>query len=158
VLFTDKGMLVADSVPVGLMPKDERGWVPVTASLTELKGPQGATQVRAVGLFADESEVFYLGRIRLLEDKRPVEAAINAEPLFVSPNALITFSVSLRGGAVDPIISWDFDKSDGIQQQAFGQEVKYLYKKPGDYLVTCTITDKAKVRPPVTATVGIKVE
>ncbi len=158
VLFTDKGQLVADDVPVGIFPKDERGWTPVTVSLAQLKGPQGATQVRAVGIFSDESEVFYLGRVRLIEDNRPVDVTVKAEPLFARPDQVITFTASLRGGPVAPIISWDFDKSDGIQQQAFGPEVKYLYKKPGDYQITCTVTDKAKVRAPASATVGIKVE
>ena len=158
MLFTDRGMLVADAVPIGYGPRDERGWVPVTVSLGQLKGPEGATQVRAVGVFAGNSDVFYLGRVRLIEDRRPAEATIKAEPLFARPNQVITFTVSLRGGHIAPIISWDFDKTSGIQQQAFGPEVRYLYNKPGDYLVTCTITDKAKVRPPVTATVGIKVE
>jgi hypothetical protein len=158
VLFTDKGQLVADDVPVGVFPKDERGWTPVAVSLAQLKGPRGATQVRAVGIFSDQSEVFFLGRIRLIEDKRPVEVTVKAEPLFAKPDQVITFTASLRGGPVAPTISWDFDKSDGIQQQAFGLQVKYLYKTPGDYQVTCTVTDRAKVRPPATATVGIKVE
>jgi hypothetical protein len=158
VLFTDKGMLVADAVPIGFDPRDERGWAPVAASLSEFKGPKDATQVRAVAVFADESEVFYLGRIRLIEDKRPVEPTLTAEPLFANLNQAVTFSVALRGGPVDPIISWDFDKSNGIQKQAFGREVKWLYKNPGDYLVTCTITDKAKVRAPATAIVGIRAE
>ena len=158
VLFTDKGMLVADAVPIGFEPRDERGWAPVSVPLAGFKGPKDATQVRAVAVFADESEVFYLGRIRLIEDKRPVEATITAEPLFANLNQLVTFSVALRGGPVDPISSWDFDKSNGIQKQAFGHEVKWLYKNPGDYMVTCTITDKAKVRAPATATVGIRAE
>jgi hypothetical protein len=158
VLFTDKGMLVADAVPIGFEARDERGWAPVAVSLAEFKGPKDATQVRAVAVFADESEVFYLGRIRLIQDKRPVEATVTAEPLFANLNQLVTFSVALRGGPVDPVISWDFDKSNGIQKQAFGREVKWLFKSPGDYLVTCTITDKAKVRAPATAAVGIRAE
>jgi len=158
VLFTDAGMLIVDAAPIGEMPKDERGWMPVTVPLSKLKGPKGATQVRAVGVFADESEVFYLGRIRLLRDSKPLEVTIKAEPLYARPNQVIQFGATLRGGAVDPQIAWDFDKQDGIQQQALGKEVKYLYKKPGDYLVTCTVTDKTGVRAPATKAVGIKVE
>jgi PKD repeat protein len=71
---------------------------------------------------------------------------------------VIQFEATLRGGTVDPQISWDFDKQDGVQQQALGKSVKFVYKKPGDYLVTCTVTDKAGVRTPVTKVVGIKVE
>jgi hypothetical protein len=53
---------------------------------------------------------------------------------------------------------WDFDKADGIQQQAVGSTVKYLYEEPGDYLVTCTVSDRDGVRSPVTKGIGIKVE
>ncbi len=158
VLFTDRGQMIANAVPVGVIPKDDRGWIPVTVPLSQMKGAPGATKVRAVGVFADESDVFYLGRVRLLADSRPVDVTVKAEPLFARPNQLIEFSASLRGGAVDPQISWDFDKADGIQQQALGSEVKFLYKEPGDYLVTCTVTDKAGVRAPATAVVGIRVE
>jgi hypothetical protein len=157
-LFTDKGMLVADAVPIGFESRDERGWAPVNVSLGEFKGPKDATQIRAVGLFADQSEVFYLGRMRLIEDRRPVEATVTAEPLFARGNQVIAFSVALLGGPVDPVISWDFDKSNGIQQQAFGRQVKWLYRNPGEYQVTCTISDRAKVRAPASATVGIRVE
>jgi len=150
--------MIANAVPVGAMPKDDRGWMPVTVALSEMKGAQGAAQVRAVGVFADESDVFYLGRVRLLADSKPVEVTVKAEPLFARPNQLIELSASLRGGPVDARIFWDFDKGDGIQQQGLGQEVKYVYKEPGDYLVTCTVTDKAGVRAPATATVGIRVE
>ena len=158
VLFTDEGMLIADSVPIGEMAKDEKGWTPVSVPLSKLKGPHGAKQVRAVGIFANESDVFYLGRVRLLRDSKPVELTVKAEPLYARPKQVIQFEATLRGGTVDPQISWDFDKQDGVQQQALGKTVKFVYKKPGDYLVTCTVTDKAGVRTPVTKVVGIKVE
>lgn len=158
VLFTDAGQMIAHAVPVGVMPKDERGWLPVTVALSQMKGASGAKQVRAVGIFADESDVFYLGRVRLLADSKPVEVTVKAEPLFARTDEVVTFEASLRGGAVDPRISWDFDKGDGVKQEALGKEVKYVYKTPGDYLITCTVTDKAGVRAPATATVGIRVE
>ena len=158
VLFTDRGQMIASAVPVGAIPKDERGWSPVAVALSQMKGAEGATKVRAVGIFADESDVFYLGRVRLLADSKPVEVTVKAEPLLARPDQLIEFSASLRGGAVDARISWDFDKRDGIRQEALGREVKYVYKEPGDYLITCTVTDKAGVRAPATTTVGIRVE
>jgi len=158
VLFTDRGMIVADPVPVGLLPKDNRGWTPVAVPLSQFQGVQDATTVRAVGIFADESDVFYLGRARLIIDHTPVDVTAKAEPSITLPDQLITLSAELRGGPIVPRISWDFDQSDGIQEQALGPSVKCLYKKPGDYLVTCTVTDRAGVRSPVVKAVGIRIE
>ena len=150
--------MIASAVSLGAISKDERGWSPVTVALSQMKGAEGATKVRAVGIFADESDVFYVGRVRLLSDSKPVEVTVKAEPLFSRPDQIVEFAASLRGGSVDARVSWDFDKRDGIREQALGMEVKYVYKEPGDYLVTCTVTDKAGVRAPATATVGIRVE
>ena len=158
VLFTDKGELIADNVPVARGSQDDRGWYPVSASLEQMSGPKDATKVRAVGIFSDESDVFYLGRVSLVEDNKPVEVTVKAAPLMARPEQVIEFTATLRGGPVEAVISWDFDKKDGLTQQAVGPEVKYLYKESGDYIVTCTVTDKDGVRKPAVGSVGIRVE
>lgn len=158
VLFTDAGMMIGESTPIGVLPKDDHGWLPVVLALSQLKGAEGAATVRAVGVFADQAEVFYLGRVSLLVDRRPVEVTVNAEPLFTRTNRIVEFTASLRGGAIHPEFSWDFDDRDGIQKQALGDSVKYMFKEPGNYLVTCTATDRSGARSPIAETVGIRVE
>ncbi len=158
VLFTDQGPMIADSVPVGVMPKDAQGWVPVTVPLSQMENIESASTVRAVGVFADESDVFYLGRVGLLVDRNPVEVTVSADPSITRVNRVIEFSAELRGGPINPRFSWDFDKSDGIQEQALGAKVKHVYKKPGDLLATCTVTDRAGVQPEVAKSMGIRVE
>ncbi|UCC67988.1 MAG: hypothetical protein JSV79_12890, partial [Armatimonadota bacterium] len=49
VLFSDQGMTIADSVPVDVMPKDKHGWTRVSIPLSQFKGIEGATSLRAVG-------------------------------------------------------------------------------------------------------------
>jgi hypothetical protein len=158
VLFTDRGMLVADPVPVGVLGTDERDWIRVSAALSRFRGAEGAGTLRAIGVFADDSDVFYLGRARLVVDKTPVRAALQAGPTISRVDQIINFSLQLRGGPIDPEVSWDFDDSDGVQEQAVGDKVKYAYKAPGDYMATCTVTDRAGVRSPIVNTVGIHVE
>ncbi len=158
VLFTDQGPMIADSVPVGVMPKDAQGWVPVTVPLSQMENIESASTVRAIGIFADESDVFYLGRVGLLVDRNPVEVTVSANPSITRINRVIEFSAELRGGPINPRFSWDFDKSDGIQEQALGAKVKHVYKKPGDLLATCTVTDRAGVQPEVAKSIGIRVE
>jgi len=150
--------MIADAVPIREDDRDERGWVPVSVALASLRGLEGATQVRAVGLFTDEAEVFYLGRVRLIEDEQPAEVSVVATPQFARPNQVVEFTAKLRGGVIDPLITWDFDKTDGITEQAVGREVKFVYKEAGNYMVTCRVTDKAGIRKETTASVGIRVE
>jgi len=158
VLFTDQGVMVADPVTVGLMPNDERGWVPVSVPLSSFRGAEDANNVHAVGVFADESDVFYLGRVSLIVDHTAVRATVTAEPGITQVNQLIEFSASLRGGTIDPKISWDFDDDDGLQEEAFGPKVRYVYHEPGDYLVTCTVTDRSGARLPIVESTGVHIE
>ena len=59
---------------------------------------------------------------------------------------------------MDPKISWDFDDGNGLQEEAFGPKVRYLYHEAGDYLVTCTITARTGARPPIVQTTGVHIE
>jgi hypothetical protein len=158
VLFTDAGELVADPVPVVATTKDKRGWIPVTVSLSQFKGTREAKTVRAVGIFADQSDKFYLGQMSLMIDHTPPKIAVKANPGVARTKELIDFTTELSGGPVDARVSWNFGDANEGEAQAFGSHVKYIYQKPGDYLVTCTVSDKAGVRKPVTASTGIHVE
>ena len=158
VLFTDAGAMIADGVPVDGSIKDARGWIPVSIALSDFRGAPGSQKVRAVGIFADESDVLYVGRVSLLVDRSVVRATLTASPSVARVGEMIEFSVTLKGGPIRPLISWDFDRADGIQREAVGGKVKYVYKSPGDYLATCTITDKAGVRAQMTEQIGVHVE
>jgi hypothetical protein len=158
VLFTDQGTMMADSPLVGLAPKDQRGWVPVTVALSGFHGAEGAKSLQAVGIYADQADVFYVGQVRLISDRTEVKAVVKAEPSITRTGQVIDFSVNLSGGPEDAEVSWDFDKSDPGKHLAAGRQVKYIYQKPGDYLVTCTIEDRAGVRQPLVKTAGVHVE
>ena len=114
----------------------------------------------AAQLCADQADSFYLGRIRLLSDQTPMKVTVKVTPSITATGRMIECSAALAGGAIelDPEFAWDFDQSDGLQKQAVGRQAKYIYKEPGDYLVTCTVTDRAGVREPVSETVGVRVE
>jgi hypothetical protein len=158
VLFTDQGTMMADSPAVGLAPNDERGWVPVTVALASFHGGEWGKSLEAIGIFANQADTFYLGRVRLIVDRTEVKPLVTANPSITRTGQLISFAANLSGPAEDAEVSWDFDKADPGKHLAAGRFVKYIYKKPGDYLVTCTIEDRAGVRPPVVKTIGVHVE
>jgi hypothetical protein len=158
VLYTDAGTMVANEVPIAEGVKDDRGWYRVSWPVARFSQAAGATQVQAVGLFSDEAEVFYLGQVRLLIDRQAVKAAVKAEPGVTKTGAVVEFSTELTGGAIDPEVTWDFDEGNGVQKQAVGPKVKYVFKKPGDYIVTATIADRSGIQPEVKKTTGVRVE
>jgi len=158
VLFTDKGSMVANEVPMAQTVKDSRGWYRVYYPLSRFSGATGATTLRAVGLFADESEAFYLGQIRLVIDKTQVKSTLKAEPAITQTGKVVEFSVGLTGGNIDPDIAWDFDESDGVRKQAVGDKVKYVFRKAGDYVVTAVIEDRSGVQEPMRKKIGVRVE
>jgi len=157
-LFTDAGPLATDSAPVATMEKDRRGWVPVMVPLSQFTGIAEAKTVSAIGVYADQADVFYLGRVRLVIDHTAVRAMVKAEPSITVINRIVEFTAEVSGGTIDPECAWDFDDADGIQKQAVGSKAKFVFKKPGDYLVTCTIADRAGVRQPLVKTIGVHVE
>jgi PKD repeat protein len=42
---------------------------------------------------------------------------------------------------------WDFDNSNGIQEEAAGTRVMNVYTQPGDYEATVTISDATGASP-----------
>jgi len=158
VLYTDKGVMIANEVPLEQAVKDDRGWYRVSWPLTRFSPAEGATQLQALGFFSDEADTFYLGQVRLLVDHQAVKATLKAEPSIATTARVIGFSIELTGGQIDPDIAWDFNDADGIQRQAVGPKVKYLCKQPGDYVVTATITDRSGLQPEIKKTIGIRVE
>ena len=159
VLFTEQGQLVADPVPVIATTKDKRGWVPVNVALARFSGAKGARELRAVGLFSDQTDRFYLGQLRLIVDHTPIKVTVKANPGMARTDQLVDFTTELTGGPVDdPQIAWSFGEGEKGQEQAFGTHVKYVYKKSGDFIVTATVKDKAGVRAPASGSAGVHIE
>jgi hypothetical protein len=159
VLFTDQGQLIADPVPVIATTKDRRGWIPVSVVLARFSGPKGAREIRAVGLFGDQTDKLYLGQLRLIIDHTPVKVAVKANPGVARTDQLVDFTTELTGGPVDdPQVAWSFGEGEKGQQQAFGTHVRYVYKKPGDFIVTATVKNKAGARAPASGSTGVHIE
>jgi hypothetical protein len=158
VLFTDKGRAVAQSVPIDDQWKDAGGWYRVSYPLSRFVGAQGASRLQAVGVYTDEADTFYLGQVRLISDTAPVKATIKGDPNNTTTGKVIDFSIAFSGGYLDPKVSWDFNDADGIQKQAAGTKVKYLYTKPGDYMVTATVEDRTGVQTAFQKQYGVHIE
>ncbi len=98
ILYTDKGVMIANEVPLDQGGKGERGWYRVSWPLIRFSPASGAAQLEGVGLFSDEAEAFYLGQVRLLVDRQTVKFTLKASPTITKTNRVIDFSVELSGG------------------------------------------------------------
>lgn len=106
-------------------------------------------QVTAVRVFADQPGTIHLGLIRIKTDATPL-SILPMEEKVVPRNDRYRYTVSANGGSTALVYSWDFDASDGIQDESQGRSVIHAYRKPGDYTVTVTLSDYYGIKPPAT--------
>ncbi|MFH0732005.1 MAG: PKD domain-containing protein, partial [Candidatus Omnitrophota bacterium] len=103
---------------------------------------QGSNQITAEAI--DNNENKNQDSINVNFDNQPPSANAG-EDKTTEEDQEVTFTGSATDNSNGEITySWDFDSSDGIQQDATGQQVTHTYADPGLYTVTLTVTDEAQ--------------
>ena len=159
ILLTDKGEMIADVWPINAGNLAPGAWKKVTIPLAAFKAVQvePATMLQGMQISADRADVFYIGQIRLLTDDIPIKLQIVADPPRPLTGNRVTFKANIDAGAAAALISWDFDAEDGLQVQAQGDTVEWIYQEAGTYVVTATATDVYGAKVPASATTMIMV-
>jgi len=156
------GTAVAEDHPLIRFPTSEPGWVRVAIPFTQFKGaPRMASyRLQEMRIFGDAPDTFFIGQITTVTDNDP----ISVEPLeeqVVSVNDRVEFVGSAEGGISGLKYSWDFDKSDGIQEDAVGARVNHVYTKASPenkpYIVTLTVSDISGAKRPVSVETTVEV-
>jgi hypothetical protein len=162
VLVFDGGTAVAEDHPLIRFPTSEPSWVRVAIPFTQFKGaPRMASyRLREMRIFGDATDTFFIGQISTITDSEP----ISVEPLeeqVVAVNDRVEFVGSAEGGIAGLKFSWDFDKSDGIQEDAIGARVYHTYRKATPenrpYTVTLTVSDISGAKSPVSVEATVEV-
>lgn len=146
-------------VPAGLANPKDRGWREISVPLQGIKG-FGRTNktIKSIALAIDRLSTFYVGDVRVINDPTPIRGDTNyPDPINVALGSEVTFKARGDAGSTILKITWDFDNSDGIQEEAEGWEVKRRFRRPGNYIVTCTFADKYGLKQAHTSTVKVKV-
>ena len=128
------------SIPVGAIP----GITADNAKFSEFR------------LFGDYPGVMYVGRIGVVVDTTPIKV----EPLStmsVEVRKPYKYVANATAGASPLVYSWDWDSTDGIQEESVGRTVNHIYYKEGDVTGTLTVSDPYGVKAPVTTTFKIHV-
>lgn len=158
-LVTDRGEMIVDSWPITSGALVNEGWRKVDIPLAAFKSvsPEHGTTLKAIRLFADRADVFFVGQIRLLVDDTPLRVKVNATPASTQVGSRVAFAADVTAGNSDTVISWDFDQSNGIQVDAQGQRVEWIFSRPGQYVVTCRVADLYGSKEPATSTATVNV-
>jgi hypothetical protein len=169
MLICEEGSFTATNFPVTLYPAQEEGWFSVAIPFVAFKGTiNGQTEsidkadsakVREVRIFGDNKDTFWIGEIRTTTDDEPISVDALDE-LEVSVGEAVEFTATATGGISPLQYTWDFDLSDGLQEDATGATVVQVFRKPSKevpgqpgelqpYVVTVIVRDLSGAKKPV---------
>lgn len=117
--------------------------------------------VHRILLSADAPDTVYIGAIELSRDNTVITASCQASRTNdIRKNVPVTFTAMADSGVTAVRFSWDFDATDGIQEEATGARVRHSFPKPGRYVVTMTAAPEEgdwKTKEPSVQTVEVEV-
>ena len=156
VLVTDKGDMEVSHFPLSPGTTDGRGWIRIAVPLSKFRGAPDPTVLKAVWLFADRSDKFDLGRLQVIADTDPIRAIATTGGKGTVGHPLL-FVADVKAGCAQTEVKWEFGDSEGVTSTAVGTRVYHVFRQPGEYKVTYTVTDLAGGKPPVTGTLTAKI-
>ncbi len=156
VIVTEDGKQYEAVAPFDPPLTDQEGWFPIGIALGAFRGLPADARIREIRVFGDAYGVFYVGEIRVATDPTPITGDAGEEQI-VAANDLVRLEARASAGITPLKYSWDFDASDGIQEDAVGKVVTTRYRKPGEYIVTLTVTDVFGLKKPFVATTKVTV-
>lgn len=157
-LYGPQGMASAE--PCDLVPGTlgDRGWRRIDVPINKfLPKPKNVFQVERMVIAGSPAEEFYIGQIAIIRDPTPIQVRIVPHDTRVRAGEQSAVAIEVEAGAAQTRVSWDFDGSDGIQEDAVGPAVWFSRNEPSGYTITYTVTDVDDNKATVTGTMSIKV-
>jgi hypothetical protein len=113
--------------------------------------------VKEIAIAGDTTTTMYVGDLRVINDATPIRAEVNHRTLNLALGDEVDLIGFGQGGSSVLRYSWDFDATDGIQEEAEGQAIRRRFRKPGTYVVTLTVSDKYGLKAPFSTTIQVTV-
>jgi hypothetical protein len=159
ILVVNGKKLIAEDQPVDPR-RTENGWTTVAIPLKAFSGPkiEGRALLSRILIFGDRQDTMYLGELRTVVD----DEEITVDPLedqVVSVGEPVELTAVASGGLATLEFVWDWDASDGIQEEAYGEipQPRKVYRKSGEYVVTLRVRDLNRVKPEAVVQTTIQV-
>jgi len=158
MLYFEARQAVECQVDLASYKLAEDGWMTVSIPFAYLKEKLSLPEYKLSRLVCtgDGTEPFYVGEIRAVRDTTPLRADAGEEKE-VAKNYQIVFHAMAGTGASAVRYSWDFDKTDGLQSEATGELIYHVFRRPGTFLVTLTVSDVFGLKEPAGSTIKVKV-
>jgi hypothetical protein len=158
LLALDNGQTVSCQTDLSSYARAKDGWTYIAMPLSAFKGHMklNSYKVNRVVIGTDGTDAMFLAEVKTMDDLTPIQAVAGRDKQ-VSVNDKVIFNGSFISGTTAVKLSWDFDASDGIQEDATGPAVQHTFRKAGVYTVTLTASDAFGIKAPGKATIKVKV-
>jgi PKD repeat protein len=133
--------------------KKSEAYIPVDTSVSISGFDRTNKTVKSIAISGDATATFFVGDISIVNDSTPITGDVNTHDLNLAQGDEFEFTASGSGGSTPLKYTWDFDASDGIQVDAEGRSVTRKFRKPGNYIITLTISDLYGLKTPYTTTI-----
>ena len=157
VFISDNGLSVAAEEPTNPLDPDDN-WCRVAVPLAKFKvaGDPQEFKLKRLLVFTDLPTTLYLGEIKLVTDTTPIKVEpLSSQVVIIYDEVL--FPAKASGGVSSLKYSWDYDASNGIQEETTGPIGRYTYVRGGEFKVTLTVSDADGIKQPVSVTTTVSV-
>ena len=114
--------------------------------------------MKSIGFSGDSVATFYVGNIAVVNDATPITGDTNYHEINLALGDEIDLAAIGYGGASVLRYTWNFGEGgDPSLVDAEGQTVTRKFRKPGDFVITLTISDKFGLKKPFTTTIKVSV-
>ncbi len=157
VFVSDTGVQVEVTEPTNPLDPDDN-WCRVSVPLAKFRGlgVDKEFRLKRLLIFSSLATTFYLGEIKLVTDDTPIEVDSLSDQTVAVMDDLF-FQTKVNGGVSSLKYSWDYDSSNGLQDEATTTVGRITYTKGGDYTVTLTVSDADNIKAPVSVKAKITV-
>ena len=148
-MITTKGRSTEFLLPLEYGSTTQDTWKMLTIPVAATGLKSDAADVKEIRVFGDAYGIMNLGQIRVVVDATPITVEKLGDQT-IARGSTVTYRAKASAGTVPLKFSWDFDASDGIQEEKVGRAAQFRYRKSGDYVTTVTVTDVYGQRDPKT--------
>jgi hypothetical protein len=156
LMITTTGKPLEVLVPLSYA-REENQWKLLSIPVPAIGGLSADdAKIQEVRVFGDTTTTLYLGKIGVVVDSTPIKVEPQDEKN-VSARDTYRYIATASAGATPLKYSWDWDASDGIQEESVGRVAHHAYYKVGDYTITVTVTDAYGTKAPASTSFKVHV-
>ncbi len=146
-----EGKPVEFLMPLSYGKENDQGWKQLSIPIAAISGVTSENaKFKEIRIFGDSPTTLWIGQIKIVNENAPLTLEDISDKTAIQRAAKYTLTARGSAGSLPLKYSWDFDESDGIQEEKVGQTIQHSFQKSGDYVVSVTVSDVYGLRTPIT--------